>query len=67
MAPDKVKLANSGSKKDGELPRPCKEMITELSLLRKDIQFHARDGHMKMFLNRAHGACVAPDWFKHLN
>lgn len=67
MAPDKVKLANLGSKKDGELPRPCKEVITELSLLRKDIQFLARDGHMKMFLNRAHGACVAPDWFKHLN
>lgn len=32
MAPDKVKLANLGSKKDGELPRPC-EMITELSCL----------------------------------
>ena len=43
MAPDKVKLANLGGKKDGELPRPCKEMITELSLLRKDIQFLARE------------------------
>lgn len=67
MAPDKVKLANLGCKKDGELPRPCKEVITELSLLRKDIQFLARDGHMRMFLNRAHGVRVAPDWFKRLN
>ena len=55
IAPDKVKLANLGSKKDGESQRPCTEVITELSLIKKDIPFPARDGHMKILLNRALG------------